>query len=261
MAALLAAVLGAAFAAVAAASAGPVDRAFPGGMITRLAIDNGPTQGSFADVSYRYDGCGTQTGETACVWKVDVGLAPEGFELCPSTLEAAKTIWSSGEQVANGTVTSGPKTFALRGTPGQVLCVVLSQTSAGEVVGWNGASTVLHAIRLDDDLVTPIEAAELRIARANPPASIEPAPAAVPFFIGPDCRSLTIGTTRYAFLYKQIGCRKAANLAKMTHLSGADPNGYRCTDRGAGGQRCSREGRPRKYVEWHLPGQSPLPRP
>jgi len=259
--ALLAAMLlTAALATIAGASAGPVDRAFPGGAISQLAIDDGPTQGSFANISYQHDGCGTHTGETACTWQVDVGLAPEGFELCPSTLEAAKTIWSSGEQTANGTVASGPKAFALRGTPGQVLCVILNQTSSGEVSGWkfkSGGTTVLHAIRLDDDLVTPIEAAELKIVRASPPAAIEPPPAATPFFVSPDCRALTIGTTHYAFIYKQIGCRKATNLAKMAHLSGADPSGYRCADKTAEGQRCTRKGHPRKYVEWRLPRHRP----
>jgi hypothetical protein len=257
---LAALLLAATLAAVAAAAAGPVDRPFPGGAISRLAIDDGPTQGSFADVSYRYDGCGTQAGETACTWRVDVGLAPEGFELCPSTLEAARTIWSSGEQTANGTVASGPKTFALRGFPGQVLCVVLSQTVSSEASGskfTSGSTTVLHAIRLDDDLVTPVEAVELRIIRANTPASIPPPPTPTPFFVDPDCRSLTIGTTRYAFLYKRIGCRKATDLAKMAHISGGAPSGYRCADRAAGGKRCSREGDSRKFVEWRLPRQRP----
>jgi hypothetical protein len=253
---LAAALLAVPFATVATASAGPVDRAFAGGEISQLAIDDGPTQGSFANVGYRYDGCGARPGETACTWTVDVGLAPEGFELCPSTLTAAKTIWSSGEQTANGAVASGPKAFALRGSPGQVLCVVLSQAASGEEGGGpykQGGSAVLHAIRLDDDLVTPVEAAELKIIRASPPATIEPPPTPTPFFVGPDCHSLTIGTTRYAFHYKRIGCRKATTLAKTAHLSGADPSGYHCAGKAASGRRCSRVGHPGKYVEWRLP--------
>jgi hypothetical protein len=243
-AALMAALLPtAAFTTAAAASAGPVDRPFPGGAISQLAINDGPTQGSFANVSYQYS-CPTPSGETACTWKVDVGLAPEGFELCPSSLEAARTIWSSGERTVDGIVESGFQAFPLRGSPGQVLCVVLSQTSG---------STVLHAIQLDNDLVTPIEAIELKIIRASSAAAIEPPPAPIPFFVSPNCRSLTIGTTRYAFRYQRIGCHKATNLAKMAHLSGADPSGYRCAEKAAGGQRCSREGHPHKYVEWHLP--------
>jgi hypothetical protein len=260
---LTAALLAVAFATVAAASAGPVDRPFPGGEISQLAINDGPTQGSFADVSYRHDGCGARPGETSCAWTVDVGLAPEGFELCPSTMEAAKTIWSSGEQTADGAVASGPKAFALRGSSGQVLCVVLSQTTSGEEEGWKykqGSSTVLHAIRLDDDLVAPFEAAELKIIRASPPATIEPPPIFTPtsFFVGPGCHSLTIGATRYAFLYKQIGCNKATNLAKMTQHSDADPGGYSCTDKAGGGMRCTREGHPGKYVEWRLPHRRPV---
>jgi len=247
----LAALAAAAFAALAAAAAGPVDRPFPGGAISRLAINDGPTQGSFADVSYRYEGCGAQAGETACTWQVDVGLAPEGFELCPSTLEASRTIWSSGEQTADGTVSSGPKAFALRGSPGQVLCVVISQTASG------GSSAVLEAIRIDDDLVSPVEAIELKIVRASPPAAPASPSPPTPFFVDPDCHALTIGTTRFVFLYKQIGCRKATNLATMAHLSGSNPGGYRCSAKTAGGMRCSREGHPRKYVEWRLPRNVP----
>jgi hypothetical protein len=253
---MTAALLLAGFATVAAASAGPVDRPFPGGAITQLSIDDGPTQGSFANVSYGFDKCGTQAGETACTWQVDVGLAPEGFELCPSTLEAARTIWSSGEQTANGTVSSGPATFALRGTPGQVLCVVLSQTPAGPEGDRNngGSSMVLMAIVMDQDLVGPFEAMELKLIRGSPPAQIEPPPTPAPFYVSSNCRTLTIGTTQYAFLYRQIGCRKATNLATMTHISPGPPGGYRCRDRADGGMRCSRQGHPRKFVEWRLPG-------
>jgi hypothetical protein len=251
-------VLTAAFAALAVASAGPVDRPFSGGMISQLAINDGPTQGSFANVRYQYARCGAQPGETACSWQLDVGLAPEGFELCPATLEAGRTIWSSGEQTANGAVASGPKTFTLRGSPGQALCVVLSQTASGEAAGEqykDSSSVALLSIRVDDDLVGPIEAAVLKVIRASPPAALKPPPTPTPFFVGPSCRSLTIGATRYAFLYKQIGCHKATNLAKMAHLSGSDPSGYRCHAKAAGGMRCSREDHPRKFVEWRLPGR------
>jgi hypothetical protein len=254
--ALTAAVTSAALASSAAAAAGPVNRPFAGGEINQLAINDGPTQGFFANVSYRFEQCGTATGETACSWQVDVGLAPEGFELCPSTLEAAKTIWSSGKQAANGSVQSGPETFALRGTPGQVLCVVLSQTSSGKIGGEEfkqSSATILESIVMDQDLVTPIEAVELRIIRANPPAQIPPPPTPTPFFLSPDCRSLTIGTTRYAFVYRQMGCRKAGTLARAAYSQAIAPSGYNCKARPAGGKRCWRQGRPQRYLEWHLP--------
>ena len=260
----LAALSTAAFAALAVASAGPVDRPFSGGAISQLAINDGPTQGSFANVSYQHDSCGAKPGETICTWQLDVGLAPEDFELCPATLEAARMIWSSGEQTADGAVASGPKTFALRGSPGQALCVVLSQTASGEEAGEkykDSSSVALLSIRIDDFLVGPIEAAELRVIRANPPAVVGPPPTPTPFFVGPGCRSLTIGATRYAFLYKQIDCYKATNLAKMVHVSGgSDPSGYRCREKAAGGMRCSRKGHPRKYVEWRLPDRRQRPR-
>ncbi len=252
-----ASVASAVLAGSAAAAAGPVDRPFAGGAISQLAINDGPTQGSFSDVNYRFDQCGTVAGETACSWQVDVGLAPEGFELCPSTLEAAKTAWSSAGQTANGTVASGPKTFALRGTPGQVLCVILSQTSSGEVDGEEfekSSSTVLKSIVMDQDLVSPIEAIELRIIRASPPAQPAPPPAPTPFVLSSDCRWLTIGATRYTFLYRQMGCRKAGNLAQVAYRSASAPSGYHCRAKTTGDKRCWRQGRPQRYLEWHLPG-------
>ena len=253
---LVASLLSAALAGRAAAAAGPVDRPFGGGEIRQLTINDGPTQGAFTDVSYRFEQCGTVAGETECRWQVDVGLAPEGFELCPSSLETAKTIWSSGEQTANGSVASGPKTFALRGTPGQVLCVVLSQRSFGEVGGEEfekSSATILRSIVMDQDLVGPVEAAELRIIRASPPAQIVPPPSPIPFFVSSDCRWLTIGATRYAFLYRQMGCRKAGNLAQGAFHSASAPSGYHCKAQTSGGKRCWRQGRPQRYLEWHLP--------
>src|SRR5215208_5922533 len=122
-------------ATAAAASAGPVDRPFPGGHIDQLAINDGPTEGSFAGVAYEFSDCGA-AHEVACTWQVGVGLAPDGFELCPSDRDALATIWASGEQSANGAVASGPRSFPLRGTPGQLLCVVLDQTSTVEREGW-----------------------------------------------------------------------------------------------------------------------------
>jgi hypothetical protein len=254
--ALVAVALALIAATAAAASAGPVDRAFPGGQISQLTINDGPTQGSFSDLAFEFDRCGTEPGETGCTWQVEAGLAPDGFELCPSTLEAAKTIWSSPVQTANGTVASGPQTFALRGTPGQVLCVVLHHTSSGESSGvpFNRSdSSVVEALVMDTDLVTPREAAELKIIRAGPPAKIEPPALPDRFMVGPSCHALTIGTTRYVFIFHRIDCRTATNIANMAHLSGASPGGYRCKGRPDDGMRCQRRGHPEKYVEWHLP--------
>jgi hypothetical protein len=242
-------------ASIAAAAAGPVDRPFPGGGISQLAIDDGPSHGSFSNVAFQFDQCGTRPGETACTWRIDVGLAPEGFELCPTAFEAGKTIWTSGEQFANGAVASGAKAFGLRGTPGQVLCVVLSQTSS-DPQGVAGSSTVLKAILMDQDLVTPVEAVELKILRASPPAQIQPPPTAIPFYVSSNCRSLTIGATQYSFSYRLMGCRKATNLAAAAYRSATAPNGYRCTTKASGGKRCWRQGRSKRYLEWHLPKAS-----
>jgi hypothetical protein len=240
----------------AAASAGPVDRALPGGRISQLAINDGPTAGSFADLAYEYRGCGAAAHEVACAWRVDVGLAPDGFELCPSNREALATIWTSGEQSANGAVASGPRSFVLRGTPGQLLCVVLDQTSTAELEGvksTTGGSTVLDAVVMGPELISPVEALERRIAAASPPARIEPPPVRPAIVFSGDCRTLSIGSTSYVFAYRQMGCWKARSLATMAHLSQAAPSGYRCMRKEGGGRRCWRQGHPKKYFEWDLP--------
>jgi hypothetical protein len=241
---------------LASAAAGPVNRPFPGGEISQLVINDGPTQGSAANLTYTFDACGKSAGETTCTWRLDLDLAPESNQLCPSTLQNPAPIWSSGPRNGNGQVESGPIAFSLRGTPGQVLCAVLQQTQSGESGGLpftQGGSTVLSATVMGPDLVSPVEALELQIIRANPPAAIDPPPVFPHLAVSADCSSLTVGTVRYAFAFHQIGCRKATNLALMVHVSGRAPSGYRCTVLPGDGLRCSRQGHPRKYVEWHLP--------
>jgi ribosome modulation factor len=251
-------------AAVAVASSGPVDRSFPGGEISQLAIDDGPTAGSFANLVYEYSGCGTQAGETACTWQVDVGLAGEAAELCPSTVDASRTIWSSGERSTNGRVESGPETFALRGTPGQLLCVVIHTTTSGEEQGgyWGyteSSSALLAAVVMGPGFPGPIEALERKIFNANPPAQPQPPPYPSNFAVSPNCRALTIANVSYVFAFHRIGCRKATNLATMAHLSHAPPSGYLCANKESGGKRCWRQGHPDKYVEWHIPRGTPAP--
>ncbi|HEU4392151.1 MAG TPA: hypothetical protein VFR04_00805 [Solirubrobacterales bacterium] len=242
-------------AAPALGAAGPVDRAFPGGTISQLAINDGPTEGWFADLSFQYSDCGKAAGETACHWRIDVGLAPEGAELCPSA--SNPLIWSSGEQSGNGAVSSGPQSFGLRGTPGQVLCVLLTRTSEGEWEGGkfkNGGLEGLEAVLMGPELISPIEAIERKIINASPAASVAPPPLQPSFRVDSSCRRATVGNAVYVFVYRQLGCRKAKDLASMAHLSGTAPNGYRCAARASGGMRCWRRGHPRKYVEWHVPG-------
>jgi hypothetical protein len=249
-------------AGVAIASEGPVDRPFPGGEISQLAIDDGPAMGSFANLAYEYAGCGTQA-ETACSWQVDVGLAPEAFELCPSTIEPSKTIWASGDQGANGRVESGPEAFALRGTPGQLLCVVLHVTTSGEGGGgWpytDGSSTVLAALLMGPGFLSPFDAADRKIINASPPAQPQLPPYPSNFAVSPSCRTLTIANVSYVFAFRKIGCRKATALATMAHLSHASPSGYLCTSKESGGKRCWRQGHPDKYIEWHIPRGTPAP--
>jgi hypothetical protein len=243
-------------------SAGPVDRAFPGGTFSQLAINDGPTAGSFANLSYEYTGCGKMTGETSCTWRIDVGLAPDGSELCASL--ADPMIWSSGEQNGNGSIASGPRSFALRGTPGQVLCVFLTYTLVGEHAGAEfseGGSKVLDSVVMAPGLLSPIEAIERRIIEANTAASLQPPPSYPALTISPDCRTLRIGNVSYFFSYHQMGCRKAGDLASMAHSSRRAPNGYHCASRPNGGRRCWRRGHPRKYVEWRPPNPVPAAAP
>jgi hypothetical protein len=106
----------------------------------------------------------------------------------------------------------------------------------------------------------PIEEAERRIIEASPPATIPSPPAPSLLTVGADCRSLTIGSTSYVFSFRRIGCHKATDLAKMRHLSGGAPGGYRCRNVAAnGGVICWRIGHRDKRLECRLPGTKPAP--
>ena len=87
---------------------------------------------------------------------------------------------------------------------------------------------------------------------------VDPMPQPPRFAVSSDCRSLTIGETRFAFRFKRIGCRVATDIASASRWGGT-PNGYRCARRSGGGARCVRVGHPEKFVEWHRP-RAPRPR-
>ena len=167
-------------------------------------------------------------------------------------------IWASGEKSGNGSVEAGPVSFALEGCRGQILGGYVKTTKTFNpdeqegpwIVIGRGWTASLFSIGIGAESV---KEAEQKIIDANPPA--QPTSPALPqrLAISADCRSLKIGVTRYAFVFRRMGCRKAANLATMAYLSDAAPGGYRCEDKPGGGMRCSRRAQPKKYVEWHIP--------
>jgi len=98
----------------------------------------------------------------------------------------------------------------------------------------------------------PFEEPTQWIPTSNLPAYPDPPALAV----SANCHSLKIGSTRYAFVFRRMGCHKATNLATIAHVSGAAPNGYACRAKQGEGKRCWRRHHPKKYVEWHLPVDS-----
>jgi hypothetical protein len=55
-----------------AAIADNTDVTFAGGNLTGLEVDPAFSQGSFQNLSYRHEDCGTQPAEVTCTWEVRV---------------------------------------------------------------------------------------------------------------------------------------------------------------------------------------------
>jgi hypothetical protein len=239
-----------------AAAADVYEAAWNGGHLTATANPDF-TEATIESVSVSFDGCGTSTGETGCTWEATVTLHSGDKRCDPSTPEE-EVVWDSGLQAGNGSLGDGPKTFALEGCRGQSLSMRLEHDktyeSGGPVVGSGGASIwPLFTFGYH-----PVQEEEQRIIDASPPATLPPPPAPSLLTVAEDCRSLTIGGTSYAFSFRRIGCHKATNLAKMRHVSGGAPNGYRCRNVAAnGGVICWRIGHREKHLEWRLPGTKP----
>jgi hypothetical protein len=240
------------------AGATPTGATFPGGSLTGLVVDEGAfTNGSFQNLAYTYDGCGTQPAEATCTWKVEVTLSSDPASRCSPATPETQLVWSSGTRSGNGSMDSGPVSFALEGCRGQVLSAFVTTAKTFDpdeqegpwIVIGNGGSYSLFAIGIGAESV---KEAENKIIAASPPAqptAPEPPPR---LMVSADCRSLMIGSTRFAFVFRRIGCHKATNIARIAQW-GSRPSGYRCVDRRGGGKRCSRQGNPKKYLEWHLP--------
>jgi hypothetical protein len=248
------------------AAATPTGATFPGGSLTGLVVDEGAfTRGSFENLAYTYDGCGTQPAEATCTWEVTVTLSSDPAGRCSPASTESQVVWSSGTRAGNGSVESGPLSFALEGCRGQVLAGFLTtaktfdidEQSGPWIIVGNGGRQSLFAIGIGAESV---KEAEERIIAASPPAEStapEPPPR---LMVSADCRSLMIGRTRYAFVFRRIGCHKATNIARIA-LWGSRPSGYRCVDKRGGGKRCIRQGNPKKYLEWRLPADRPRPGP
>ncbi len=253
---LLAGLLALALAAPAAAS-GPDDLSFGDGEITGLVVDSGFTEASFQNLHYEADFCGSPH-ELTCTWEVWLEVVVDSTKDCPASA-AVPVVWSSSEQAGNGSYDSGPQSFGLQGCKGQVLVVHYEfRKTYGDwgddpvppliLTGGGGTS---GSVALG---YYPIAEMERAVIDASPPAHPEPPPTPPPALrASPDCRSLYAGATRYVFVFRGIGCRKATTIASSTRFGDASPNGYRCALKPAGGGRCVREGNPGKFLEWHRP--------
>jgi hypothetical protein len=241
----------AAIASSSTAIADTIDATFGGGTLAGLTVDPPFTQGSFQNLSYRYESCGTEPAEETCTWKLQARLySNPAYRCVPSTPES-QLLLDSGKRSGNGVFESGPVSFTLEGCRGQILSVYYEtektfnpdeEEGPWKPLSSGGGGTLLWIVIGGD------------ASEAN---QWEPVPSAVPsktpltLAVSANCQSLKIGSTRYSFAFHRMGCRKATKLATTTNRTGAAPRGYACRAQGKG-ERCWRRHRPEKYVEWHL---------
>src|SRR3954452_4966720 len=64
------------------AFANATDVTFHIGSLTGLAINSAFTQGSFQNLSYRYEECGTQPAEKTCTWELRASLFSSPARRC-----------------------------------------------------------------------------------------------------------------------------------------------------------------------------------
>lgn len=106
-----------------AAVAETSDTTFDGGILTGLSVDPGFTQGSFQNLSYRHESCGTEPAEKTCIWKLWASLYSDPDHRCVPSTPESQPLADSGERSGNGVFESGPVSFALEGCRGQALSV------------------------------------------------------------------------------------------------------------------------------------------
>lgn len=113
----------AAIASPPAALADTTDVTFYGGTLAGLTVDPAFTQGSFQNLSYRYESCGTEPAEETCTWRLRASLHSDPAHRCVPSTPASQLLLDSGERSGNGVFESGPVSFALEGCSGQILSI------------------------------------------------------------------------------------------------------------------------------------------
>lgn len=240
-----------------AAAADLYEASYNGGEVL-IAVDEGFTEATIQKLTFGFDECGTAPDEASCTWEVKGVLDSDPATRCDPGTPDSQPVFSSGPQEGNGTYSAPLQSFPLEGCRGQTFSLSFSyEKTFGEppegfepppwrVTGGGGSLTTFRFG------FHPVKEAEEAALRANPPPTLPPPFVPPALSISANCKALTIGTTRYAFSFRQMGCHKASNLARMRHLSGAAPSGYACARR-SGGMRCWRRGKPSRYVQWTLP--------
>lgn len=255
--AVFAALAVAAMAVPPTAVANTTNATFNGGSLTGLEVDAAFSQASFQNLSYRYEDCGTERAEETCTWELRASLYSNPAHRCVPSTPESQLLWESGKESGNGLVESGPLSFALEGCKGQTLNAYYEGHKTfnpeEEEGPWKTLSTDSSASLLS---ILIGEEGDRQIPTAYPLANPAPPTVAPTLAVSANCRSLKIGGTSYAFVFRRMGCHKATNLATTAHLSQRAPSGYRCAAKSGGGMRCSRVGHPKKYVEWHLPART-----
>lgn len=246
-----------------AAAIDTYEASFDSGHLTATA-NEALTEATIESVSVSFDECGTKPAETSCTWEATATLYSHPETRCEPSTPEAQVVWDSGVRSGNGTVSGGPTSFPLEGCRGQTLVFRIefhkTYEEGGGELPWRtpGGASEWAMFTFG---YHPLEEAEQRITEAGPPAPLppfEPNSAGTAFAVTADCRGLIVGNLRYAFAFAQMGCRRASSLARARLSSGRTPAGYRCRSLAAHrGVLCWREGRPKKYLEWRLPGTKP----
>jgi hypothetical protein len=240
-----------------AVAADTYEASWNGGHLTATASADF-TEATIETVSVGFDQCGTAPEEATCTWEATATLHSGPESRCNPATPEDQVAWDSGEQSGNGTVTDGPKSFALEGCKGQSLVFRIDfhktyeETDEPPVLRITGGGTEWTMFTFG---YHPFEEADKSIpTEYNPPPYEYPhlPPSFTPkrLRVASDCRSLTIGNVRYVFAFGQMGCHRAGNLARARFRSGHAPHGYVCQGNPKEGVRCWRRHQPDKFFEW-----------
>lgn len=220
------------------------------------------TEATIESVEVNFDECGTAPGEATCTWKATATLHSYPQNRCNPSTPENQIAWDSGEQSGNGIVTDGSKSFPLEGCRGQSLIFRIefhkTYEETLESPPWRtiGGASIWMMFTFG---YHPAEEADRAVpTEYNPPEYEYPhlqpnfTPAKT-FALSSDCKALTLNSTRYVFVFGQMGCHKAGTLARARFFSGGAPRGYVCQNGASGAVRCRRRHKPAKFFEWHLP--------